>query len=116
MAEEDGLALWRSIMGDSDDDSDMPFCGFTLEEVVKGDESDIDLSVVRQQDLRKIFPTFHRCLQCQPVKLVVVKAILKCLLLLLENDAERLGRRPRRDGPRLRETGQRSGSLTKSVK
>ena len=64
----------------------------------------------------KIFPTFHQCLQCQPVKLVVVKAILKCLLLLLESDAERLRRRPRRDRPRLRETKQRSGGLTKSVK
>ena len=55
MAEEDGLALWRSIMGDSDDDSDTPFHGFTLEEVVKGGESDIDLGVVRQQDLREDF-------------------------------------------------------------
>ena len=56
MAEEDGLALWRSIMGDSDDDSDTPFHGFTLEEVVKGDELDIDLGVViQQQDLREDF-------------------------------------------------------------
>ena len=114
MAEEDGLALWRSIMGDSDDDSDTPFRGFILEEVVKGDELDIDLGVViQQQDLREDFSDIS---SVSPVKLVVVKAILKCLLLLLENDAERLGRRPRRDGPRPRETGQRSGSLTKSVK
>ena len=55
MAEEDGLALWRSIMGDSDDDSDTPFRGFILEEVVKGDELDIDLGVVQQQDLREDF-------------------------------------------------------------
>lgn len=56
MGEEDGLALWHSIMGDSDDDSDTPFRGFTLEEVVKGDESDIDLGVVvRQEDLREDF-------------------------------------------------------------
>ena len=56
MAEEDGLALWHSIMGDSDDDSDTPFRGFTLEEVVKGEKSDIDLRVVvRQQDLREDF-------------------------------------------------------------
>ena len=48
MAEEDGLALWCSIMGYSDDDSDMPFRGFTLEEVVKGDKLDIDLGVVVQ--------------------------------------------------------------------
>ena len=56
MAEEDGLVLWRSIMGDLDDDSDMPFHGFMPEEVVKGDESAIDLGVaVQQQDLREDF-------------------------------------------------------------
>ena len=56
MAQEDGLVLWRSIMGDSDDDSDMPFHGFMLEEVVKGDESDTDLGdAVQQQDLREDF-------------------------------------------------------------
>ena len=45
MAEEDGLVLWRSIMGDLDDGSDTRFHGFTLEEVVKGDKSDTDLGV-----------------------------------------------------------------------
>ncbi|KAK7106183.1 piggyBac transposable element-derived protein 4-like [Littorina saxatilis] len=55
MALNEGLEVWRSILGNSDDDSDTPFEGFLLEEV-KGDESDIDLGVViRQQDLREDF-------------------------------------------------------------
>ena len=43
-------------MGDSDDDEDDDFEGFTLREIVKGDESDIDLDIVVQnQELIRQF-------------------------------------------------------------
>ena len=48
MENEDGLAIWRSLVGDSDNDSD--FERFTLEEIVKGEESDVDLDMVVAQD------------------------------------------------------------------
>ena len=35
-------------MGDSDDDGEDDFEGFPLQEIVKGDESDIDLDIVAQ--------------------------------------------------------------------
>ena len=38
MADDEAWQYWRSVMGDSDDD----FEGFTLRDIVKGDESDID--------------------------------------------------------------------------
>ena len=43
-------------MGDSDDDGEDDFEGFTLREIVKGDESDIDLDIVVQnQELIRQF-------------------------------------------------------------
>jgi len=43
-------------MGDSDDDGEEDFEGFTLQEIVKGDESDIDLDIVVQnQELIRQF-------------------------------------------------------------
>ena len=33
---------WHDVMGDSDSDSDDCFEGFTLREIVKGDESDFN--------------------------------------------------------------------------
>ena len=47
---------WRSVMGNSDDDGGEDFEGFTLHEIVKGDESDIDLNtVVQSQQLIQQF-------------------------------------------------------------
>ena len=43
-------------MGDSDDDGEDDFEGFTLREIVKGDEFDIDLNIVVQnQELIRQF-------------------------------------------------------------
>ena len=39
------MAIWRALVGESDDDEE-DFHGFTLEEVKKGEESDVDLDVV----------------------------------------------------------------------
>ena len=38
--------FWQSVMGNSDDDEDDVFEGFTLEEITKKEESDIDLDIV----------------------------------------------------------------------
>ena len=52
MASYDEQAVRRMIMGDSVDDSNTPFTGFTLEKVGANNESDIDLDVVvRKFDL-----------------------------------------------------------------
>ena len=48
MADDEAWQYWRSVMGDSDDDGEEDFEGFTLQEIVKGDESDIDLDIVVQ--------------------------------------------------------------------
>ena len=42
--------FWQSVMGNSDDDEDDVFEGFTLEEITKKDESDIDLDIVVNYD------------------------------------------------------------------
>ena len=39
MAGEDGLALFRSLFGHWDKESDSPFEGFRLKEIRKGEES-----------------------------------------------------------------------------
>ena len=46
MADLDAWEYWKSIMGDSNDEENDDFEGFTLREIVKGDESDIDLDLV----------------------------------------------------------------------
>ena len=52
MEDEDPMAIWRVLAGESDDDEE-DFHGFTLEEVTKGEESDVDLdTVVRGQILQ----------------------------------------------------------------
>ena len=43
MANMSNWEFWQSVMGNSDDDEDDVFEGFTLEEITKKDESDIDL-------------------------------------------------------------------------
>ena len=48
MADDKAWQYWRSVMGDSDDDGEDDFEGFPLREIVKGDESDIDLDIVAQ--------------------------------------------------------------------
>ena len=59
MVDDEARALWRNLVGDSEDDSDSSFHGFELREVVKGDESDIDLdAVVGQQTLRELDADF----------------------------------------------------------
>lgn len=45
MALDEGLELWRSIIWNSYDDSDLPFEGFRLEELVKGEKSEFDVVV-----------------------------------------------------------------------
>ena len=48
MADDKAWQYWRSVMGDGDDDGEDDFEGFTLQEIVKGDKSDIDLNIVVQ--------------------------------------------------------------------
>ena len=47
MAAGDGLALFRPMVGDNDDDEE-DFHGFTMEQITKDEESDIDLALVVQ--------------------------------------------------------------------
>lgn len=49
MAEEDAFEFWRAIMGDSEDE-ESDFEGFALHEVDGGDESDVDLDLVVNND------------------------------------------------------------------
>ena len=51
MADDEAWQYWRSMMGYSDDDGKDDFEGFTLQEIVKGDESDIDLDIVVQNQV-----------------------------------------------------------------
>ena len=46
---DERLQQCRELVGDSDDGED-DFEGFVLEEIVKGEESDIDLDVLVQAD------------------------------------------------------------------
>ena len=39
MDDEDPMAVWRALVGESDDNS---FHGFAVKEVMRGDESDVD--------------------------------------------------------------------------
>ena len=48
MDDEDPMAVWRALVGDSDDDDGNAFHGFTVEEVMRGDGSDVDLDSVVQ--------------------------------------------------------------------
>ncbi len=48
MEDDDRHALWRTIMGESDDD--VGFSGYTLEEVKTGEESEIDLNIVQDDE------------------------------------------------------------------
>ena len=49
MADDDeALQFWLSVMGNSDDESD--FEGFTVDEINKADESDVDLDIVVNND------------------------------------------------------------------
>ena len=58
MADDDKWEFWLSAIGNSDDEDGQDFEGFTVQEVVKGDESDIDLDVmVQNQDLLNNFLT-----------------------------------------------------------
>ena len=50
MAAEDPWQFWLNVMGNSDDDDEEAFEGFTQYELVKGEELDIDLNLVVQQD------------------------------------------------------------------
>ena len=45
MEDEDLMAIWKALVGESDDDEE-DFHGFTLEEMTKGEESDVDLDIV----------------------------------------------------------------------
>ena len=49
MMRDERLQQWRELVGDSDDGED-DFEGFVLEEIGKGEESDIDLDVLVQAD------------------------------------------------------------------
>lgn len=55
MAAEDPWQFWLNVMGNSDDDDEEAFEGFTLRELVKGEESDVDLDLVVQQDASQRF-------------------------------------------------------------
>ena len=44
MEDEDPMAIWKVLVGKSDDDEE-DFHGFTLEEMTKGEESDVDLDM-----------------------------------------------------------------------
>ena len=44
MENEDLMAIWNALVGESDDDEE-DFHGFTLEEMTKGEESDVDLDM-----------------------------------------------------------------------
>ena len=46
MAAEDLWQFWLNVMWNSDDDDEEAFEGFTLRELVKGEESDVDLDLV----------------------------------------------------------------------
>ena len=39
------MAIWRALVGESDDDEE-DFHGFTLEDMTKGEESDVDLDIM----------------------------------------------------------------------
>ena len=45
MENEDLMAIWNALVGESDDDEE-DFHGFTLEEMTKGEESDVDLDIM----------------------------------------------------------------------
>lgn len=45
MADDDIWGLRISVMGNSDGNNDEVFFGFTLQKVVKGEESDTDLDI-----------------------------------------------------------------------
>ena len=45
MEEEDPMAIWRALVGESDEDEE-DFYGFTMEEMTKGEESNVDLGIV----------------------------------------------------------------------
>ena len=64
MAGENGLALFYSLFGHSDEESDTPFEGYTLQEIRKGEESDIDLSVVVRQQNFEEFSSSYPSLKC----------------------------------------------------
>ena len=55
MAAEDPWQFWLNVMGNSDDDDEEAFEGFTLRELVKGEESDVDLDLVVQEDASQQF-------------------------------------------------------------
>ena len=55
MVAEDPWQFWLNVMGNSDDDDEEAFEGFTLRELVKGEESDVDLDLVVQQDASQRF-------------------------------------------------------------
>ena len=46
MSDDDKWEFWLSVMGNSDDEDGQDFEGFTVQQGVRGDESDIDLDVV----------------------------------------------------------------------
>ena len=56
MADEDPLEVWRAIMGDSDNEMS-EFEGFTIDDLAKNDESDIDLDLVVNND--RVLANFH---------------------------------------------------------
>ena len=45
MEDEDPMVIWRALVGKSDDDEE-DFHGFTLEEMTKEEESDVDLDIM----------------------------------------------------------------------
>ena len=58
MAAEDPWQFWLNVMGNSDDDDEEAFEGFTQRELVKGEESDVDLDLVVQQDASRRFGNY----------------------------------------------------------
>ena len=55
MAAEDPWQFWLNVMGNSDDNNEEAFEGFTLRELGKGEESDTNLNLVVQQDASQQF-------------------------------------------------------------
>ena len=98
MENEDLMAIWNALVGESDDDEE-DFHGFTLEEMTKGEESDVDLDMWSVVEFWNWTMSCRRTIPVTMVEEMKEKApmtMIICLYLLQENVNKPVSRRPRK--------------------
>ena len=93
------MVIWRAPVGESDDNEE-DFHRFTLEEVTKGEEPDVDMDIVvrggilqsNKMSCRRTIPVT----MAEVMKVIALVTMMICMCLMLHEYVNKLINRPRR--------------------